>query len=473
MNRQTVRIHDAFSSVGAPLLLGLALGGSVLLLSGKALVLLCGGIGVVLMTIVPEAAYYVFVATIPVAVDLIGGLTVTKLVTPLVIGLTIANALMHRCPWPTPFRWPEGYLASAFFGICALSLLFARDIASAAEEAAVAAVYAAIFFLTITFLRTPKALHSLVWVLIFVGIVEAIIAIAQAKYGFVLPGEWRKNVGLPVEGGAEGTYASLLAGRVRVEGTTVHPIVLASFFLVVIPLAVTELFVNRDIGIRIGLLASIVLMVFAWFYTYARSSALAMGVMAALAIGVAFKINRHRMMLLAVIIVLAGLALAFRPQLIASILDTIESTSLFERADLNSAIDSAQFRVESILGGWNLFLSHPWFGVGYGQAIFHYMPYLPPWASHPFHPTIIHNVFLEIASEVGSMGLLAFVGLWICAIRGLMRGMADARLRTHSLAFLVILIGQFVFLFITPMVREIWLTLATGCAIGRMCENQS
>ena len=82
---------------------------------------------------------------------------------------------------------------------------------------------------------------------------------------------------------------------------------------------------------------------------------------------------------------------------------------LFGKADVNEASGSWQFRLESIVGGWKLFVANPWFGVGFGQSIWHYTKYLPAWANHSSHPSTIHNVFLEVASELGMFALAAFL----------------------------------------------------------------
>ena len=146
----------------------------------------------------------------------------------------------------------------------------------------------------------------------------------------------------------------------------------------------------------------------------------------------------------------------------------IESRGVFGKADVNEASGSWQFRIESIVGGWNLLWAHPWFGVGFGQSISHYTKYLPSWADHPFHPATIHNLFLEVGSELGIFALSAFIGLWVSAFVSLKRGLRIPELRPYAILLCSILLGQVAFLMVTPMVREIWLTLPMAIAIGQM-----
>ncbi|MBI4003361.1 MAG: O-antigen ligase family protein, partial [Nitrospira defluvii] len=148
-----------------------------------------------------------------------------------------------------------------------------------------------------------------------------------------------------------------------------------------------------------------------------------------------------------------------------------DSQNLFGKADLNEGSGSFDFRLESIVGGWNLFWAHPWFGVGFGQSINHYMKYLPAWATHPFHPATIHNVFLEVACELGIVAASAFIGLWAWAFISVKRALRIAELRPYAVLLSSILVGQMAFLMITPMVREIWLTLAMAIAVGHMARR--
>lgn len=201
-----------------PTLLGATLGASVLALSTKALAIVIAGSAFLSMTTSAVFPYYILVATIPVQVDLLGGLTVTKLITPLAIGMVTINALIHRGPWPVLLRWPAGYLAGAFFLTSLLSLVLAEGLRGLPGEAAKIPVYGALFFFTLTFNRHPDDMRRLLWVITITGVGEALITAAQVHYGFVMPGDWRRNVGLPSEGGVDGAFMSISEGKVRAEG---------------------------------------------------------------------------------------------------------------------------------------------------------------------------------------------------------------------------------------------------------------
>lgn len=457
----------------APILVGAALGASVLALSTKALAIVVAGSAVATMAASVVFPYYILVATIPVQVDLLGGLTVTKLITPLAIAMVTFNALIHRGPWPTIWRWPAGYLVLAFFITSIVSLTLAEGLRGLPGEAAKIPVYGALFFLTLTFNKTPDDLRRLLWVIALTGLGEALITAAQVRYGFVMPGDWRKNVGLPGEGGVDGSFMSISEGKVRAEGTTAHPIFLASFFLMTMPCTALLLAREQNPWVKAALGTMLGLMGYAWFYTFARSSVIGFAVLILVVLWFHSRLVRSLSLVVLVLAVTGGLSYQMLSESFQSGLQSVESQSLFGKADLNEGSGSFAFRRESIVGGWNLFWAHPWFGVGLGQAINHYVKYLPSWADHYYHPAVIHNMFLEVASELGVFALSAFIGLWVWAFVSLHRGLRDPDVRPYAILLMSLLLGQIAFLMITPMVREVWLTVPLAIAIGAMAKPQA
>lgn len=466
-------MKSTVGAVAGPTFIGAVLGASVLALSTKALAILIAGTAFGTMAASVAFPYYILVATIPVQVDLISSITVTKLITPLTIGMVTFNALTHRGPWPVVMRWPAGYLAGVFFLASIVSLVLAEGLRGLPGEAAKIPVYGALFFFTLTFNRTPEHFRRLLWVIAFTGLGEALITAAQVHYGFVMPGDWRKNLGQPGEGGVDGTLSAILDGKIRAEGTTSHPIMLASFFLMAIPCTAFLCLTESRMSIRIMLGGMLALMGYAWFYTFARSSMIGFAVMTVVALS--FRSRAVRVLLLiGVVFVFTGfLSYQAISESFSTGVHAIESGGLFGKADVNEASGSWDFRLQSIVGGWRLFSAHPWFGVGFGQSIWHYTKYLPAWADHSSHPSTIHNVFLEVASELGVFALAAFLGLWGWALISAKHGLSDSTLRPYAILMASIISGQMAFLMITPMVREIWLTLPMAIAIGAMARTKT
>jgi hypothetical protein len=460
-------MKSAASTIALPTFVGVVLGASVLAFSVKALVLLIAGMAGLVMAASSVAAYYALVATIPVQVDFIGGLTVTKLIIPFSLAAVGFNALIRRGPWPVFTLGPSGYLAGLFFVASYVSLIYA-DFDAFPGEAAKVPVYASLFFLTLTFVQTPDQFRRLLWVIAITGTVEALITAAQVRYGFVMPGEWRSNIGMPSEGGMDGTLDSILQGKVRAEGTTAHPILLASYYLMTIPCTAYLLLTEEGRPKRVLLAGMVALMSYGWYYTFARSSMIGFAVMAVVAAWFYSKAART-LLLVGIGFVATGLLSyqAISDSLSVGV-QAAESRGIFGDADVNSASGSWQFRIESIVGGWNLLWAHPWLGVGFGQSIWHYTQYLPSWANHTFHPATIHNVFLEVGSELGIVSLAAFLGLWMWAFVCVKRGLRQPELHPYAVLMCCVLLGQIAFLMITPMVREIWLTIPMAVTLGYM-----
>jgi O-Antigen ligase len=455
-----------------PTLVGAALGGAVLALSAKTLVVIAAGAAFAAMAASSVIAYYFLVTTIPVQMTLLGDITVTKLVTPLVIGIVMFNAMVHRGLWPVFARGPAGYLACAFFATSILSLFLAEGLKQIPAEAVKVPVYGALFFLTLTFNRNPHDLRRLLWILAITGAIEALIAAAQVHFGFVVPGDWRKSTG-SLEDAGSAAYMALIEGKIRAEGTTAHPIFLAGFFLMTIPVTAFLWITEKHSWMKAILAGMLGVMVYAWFCTFARSSVIGFACMVLVAICFHSKTVRTLVGVGAGLIIMGLLSYQVISEWFSVGVRIIESQNFLGKADINPAAESWQFRLESIVGGWNLFWVHPWFGVGFGQSTWHYTKYLPSWAIHPSHPATIHNVFLEVACELGIFALSAFVGLWTWAFVCLKRGLRVLELRPYAILFLSILIGQLAFLMITPMVREIWLTLALAGAIGQMQQESA
>ena len=74
-----------------------------------------------------------------------------------------------------------------------------------------------------------------------------------------------------------------------------------------------------------------------------------------------------------------------------------------------SDIESSNIRLQLWSVSGKIFADHPWFGVGLWNFPKYMHRYLPPGADLDF--VVPHNTYLEVAVELGSVGLLLFVAL--------------------------------------------------------------
>lgn len=98
------------------------------------------------------------------------------------------------------------------------------------------------------------------------------------------------------------------------------------------------------------------------------------------------------------------------------------------------------------------------FGVGMGNFVSHYMQYLPGLAPHLYQP--VHNVFILVASEIGILGLIAFV-IFLGHIAWKAGGRFLER-RLFANFFLYILIFNFLFLILISTYDHYFWTLQQG-----------
>ncbi len=441
--------------------IGGILGILVLLLSTKVFLLIAGLVFVIIMVVFPNFAFLAMVATIPVSLEIGGGLTICKLIVPLSFIILVANALLHCCQWPISFKSREEVFALIFFIVGFFSIFVAEDQGDALKEAIPSILYAILFFVTVAFVRKPEDFRRVVWILIIIGTFESILSVIQVRFGIFLGGEWRTSQVHLNQG--------LQEADLRTEGTTTNPILLAIYLQMVIPFAVGQFFLVHRKWIKIFLISATMLMLYGWYYTFARTSVISMAIMALIAVAIAQRKVRYIFVSLAAAVIVVFVLFVISPDSIMQKLNSLWGVGI-----LNPVFDSFRFRIESILGGWNLFMHNPLFGVGYGQAISHYVPFLPSWANSPHHPLVIHNTFMVIASEQGIISLVAFIGLWVCALCSVFRAIHWPETGPFARVLLIILIGIFISIQVTPMIKEVWLVLALAIALGRMhIENEN
>jgi O-antigen ligase len=106
------------------------------------------------------------------------------------------------------------------------------------------------------------------------------------------------------------------------------------------------------------------------------------------------------------------------------------------RVDLNSENWSVVERMAHWQAAWYMFLDHPWLGIGPGNYSTVYdQYYLPGWLEPLGHA---HNYYLNLAAELGLLGLSGYLLVFGLAFRAAIRGLraADAFWRTVALGTL-------------------------------------
>jgi O-antigen ligase len=118
---------------------------------------------------------------------------------------------------------------------------------------------------------------------------------------------------------------------------------------------------------------------------------------------------------------------------------------------------------------WELFLRHPFTGVGLGN-------FIVAGAYRLFVRIVVHNTYLEILVGTGIFGLVAFLGILTAGIRG---AAAGARRRwvaqpewVRSLSFYTALSGVSIclsaFFGTMPFRYPLWIPVAAGLVVGNL-----
>lgn len=446
-----------------PAALGSILGAGVLALSTKAVVLLVGLIGAVILANLTLAPLIAVTAAVPVNVHLAGPITVTRILIAGAACLLVYNASVGKGPWPKLFRRPDGPLMLLFLAASVMSVLVAG---TTLQPVASRVLEGIIFFVAVTYIRDTDDLRQFFWALAVIGVGQGLMVVAETKLGIVLPGEWHAHL------------ADQQEEVPRAVGTSGHPITLGGFYMVAVPCTICLILLTRQKLLKFALLGSLVLMAYAVYSTYSRSTWMGFAVMAFFAVALTSRVGRN----LAIGAALSGFVfLAIYGFSIPDIIADLESlipdriyAVMRDRVGLLAGSESFLVRFENWAMAVNMWADNPIFGVGVGQSIDRSLEYLPSWGQREFATQEeAHNAFLMAASESGILAFIAFTGLWIWAFRSVARASKDPEYGPYAKVLQIILCGQFVFILVTPIVREIWLTLGVSAAIGHAMRQRA
>lgn len=128
---------------------------------------------------------------------------------------------------------------------------------------------------------------------------------------------------------------------------------------------------------------------------------------------------------------------------------------------------SAIGRIPQYLMALRMIQDHPILGVGANNYIIHFNQYLSPeYRGTVFH-WVVHNKYLLVWAEIGTLGLLTFVWFLMSAVQKGFRLSTekDALLAPLALGFAVAIIGQMIHMFLDifhsrPQVQLLWLVIA-------------
>ncbi len=402
------QIPRALAPTAAAILLGVA----VALGRPELIALACAPLVLALMTR-PDAATILFVAifyvNLPVVAaggsgsSIFGTMTVGLLLVPLV-----AHVLLRRQPLVvTPaLGLMVGYLAA---------LVLSATVAGRAEPTSVEAVVGflteglLLYVLVTNVVRTPDMLRRVVWTLLLAGAIMGAISVWQettGSYSQDLGGLAQVGRGgFSVTPGQDGSSEL----RPRLTGPIGEQNRYAQILLVLLPLAVWVARYEATRMLRLTAIGCGALIASGTLLTFSRGAAVALVLLVVGIVLAGFVRVRHVVALGATLVALTFFVAPDYIVRIQSLVTASEAVSAGE-----SASDGAiRGRLTENLAAFYAFRDHPLVGVGPGLFFTSYSSQYANELDLRFLETNrrAHNLYLEMAADLGLVGLLAFLAI--------------------------------------------------------------
>ncbi|MFY0311266.1 O-antigen ligase family protein [Leisingera sp. D0M16] len=252
-----------------------------------------------------------------------------------------------------------------------------------------------LFFLIVALADTPGRLRGLVWVLVGTGLVSGLFVVAESVLGVRL-----------VATEAAATTAAF-EGQARSAGASnYNPTTAAHMLLCTVVIAAVLFFEHKPMRWFSG--AVVLIGMAGLVLTLARSAAIAL---ALIALVYMWHNRRHRLFPLALVCLAAAAAAAmpFVPEVYWERMGT-----MFEQGSDRTLLRRLSYN----LIGLQLLWENPVFGVGPGNYPHYYAGEEFRWyPGREPGPRQLHNSYLEVAAELGLIGLALFLGVMISAMK--------------------------------------------------------
>ena len=315
-----------------------------------------------------------------------------------------------------PERWGTAALLIALYGAIGLAtMLYAEDTGRVQYGFISYVKDALIAVIVVAFIRSPQTLRRSVWALLAAGIFLGTLTTIQQLTGTFDTTYW---------GFARASVQNIVGSSndYRIAGPIGDPNFYAQILLVLVPLALDRLWSNTSRIQWVFAGWALVVCGVSIIFTFSRGAFVSL----ALALGLMF-IRRPpapltSILALLLIVPLLQLMPAGYFDRLSTIFDLVPGLSD------KSVKEEYSFRGRSSaqIAGWLMFRDHPIQGVGVGNYPVHYQDYSRTlgidssrWDQAP------HNLYLEILTERGLIGLTVFLFLLWVMYRGMQRARRD------------------------------------------------
>ena len=140
----------------------------------------------------------------------------------------------------------------------------------------------------------------------------------------------------------------------------------------------------------------------------------------------------RRIRVVLAVLAVIGLAAFLIPAAYIERLQKLEVPASASATDLDESLEG---RSTEMVVGWRMFLDHPLFGVGIENYPLHFQEYVQKLGLPARHENRkAHSLYLQIAAERGTVGLLSFAVVIGIAFRSVIRGYRELRKAGHTAA---------------------------------------
>lgn len=385
------------------------------------------------------------------------------------IAFLIAAAIIR---WTVTKNWPGGWLRAfllvGLYGIVVFtSMFYAADFTRATAAISTFIKDAIIAILITMLVQRGPTLRRVAWVLIIAGIFTGTISVYQYLTGTFDNTYW---------GFAQAPVLNIIGETEsnRVAGMLGSPNYYAQILIILVPLAINQLWDERSLFLKLMAGWSVFVCLLSVIFTFSRG-----GFIALLVTLITVIIYRKLKLPFVLLMIFFGiLVLRLVPNPFFERLSTIPDAITGQI----SYVDEVSFRgrVSELIVAVEVFLDHPIVGVGVDNYPVYYQEYSRRVGLDPrTEQRQAHNLFLRTAAETGILGLLTFgLILWVA-----FKSVLDAwrllnQVNLHKYANLVAAFGISMLGFLTDAMfthnafpRYFWILVGICFALPQVARN--
>lgn len=292
------------------------------------------------------------------------------------------------------------------FGVCGLLSLVNADHPEFVGYELVRLAKLVLVMLVVMNIRNGRELETFVLGLSLAVVAQGVLGAAQYATG--------RSFGLELFGAQEGVVEQDIGYTVsRAGGTLGHPNILGYFFELLAPLMFALFFVETRRLRRLWYLGAFCAAVVGVLTTLSRGAWMTFP----LSVGFVFLVfTGRRLFTLRTLLLFLGLA-AVACVILGVMFETIE------RRLTHDDYQSARSRIPLNEATWSIIEQRPWLGVGLNNFAEVFERYDTTGKSRIFkgYEHVVHNQYLWVWAEVGTLGLLAFLWIFAAAFREVRR----------------------------------------------------